>query len=86
MVTGFDNLNEEKNKPIRTLDNCLLNMEHQSLDQGGQETYRDLLNKENDYCPKCGTDKIITDYGIGEVVCGKCGYVVEKVLLNTGPE
>lgn len=68
------------------MDHCLLNMEHQSLDQGGQETYRNLFNKEKDYCPKCGTDKIITDHNIGEVTCGNCGYVVEEVLLNTGPE
>lgn len=68
------------------MDHCLLNMEHQSLDQGGQETYRNLFNKERGYCPKCGTDKIITDYDFGEVACSGCGYVIEEVLINTGPE
>ena len=37
-------------------------------------------------CPRCGKNTIITDMEIGELICGRCGYVVSERLENPGPE
>ncbi len=37
-------------------------------------------------CPRCGKNTIITDIDIGELICGRCGYVVSERLENSGPE
>ncbi len=37
-------------------------------------------------CPRCGKNTIITDMEIGELICGRCGYVVSERLENSGPE
>lgn len=37
-------------------------------------------------CPECGSDHLIEDYDMGEIVCGNCGLVVRENVLNEGPE
>jgi len=43
-----------------------------------------ITNKQR--CPRCGKNTIITDMEIGELICGRCGYVVSERLENPGPE
>ena len=37
-------------------------------------------------CPECGSNRIMKDYEIAEIVCMGCGYVVVAELTNQGPE
>lgn len=37
-------------------------------------------------CPECGSEKVVSDYVHGEIYCGKCGFVVEDMLFDFGPE
>jgi len=37
-------------------------------------------------CPKCGSTEFVYDPERGEVVCARCGYVVEENLIDMGPE
>jgi transcription initiation factor TFIIB len=43
-----------------------------------------LQNKEK--CPRCGRDNLITDNESGELFCGKCGFVIDERVSNTGSE
>lgn len=40
----------------------------------------------NTKCPECGSTNLIPDKEFGELVCGGCGLVVAKVMLDTGEE
>jgi transcription initiation factor TFIIB len=37
-------------------------------------------------CPECKSKDIVEDYEQGEVVCKKCGLVINDQVLNKGPE
>ena len=37
-------------------------------------------------CPRCGKNTIFTDMEIGELICGRCGYVISERLEDSGPE
>jgi transcription initiation factor TFIIB len=37
-------------------------------------------------CPECGCGSLVFDEGAGEVVCSKCGLVVEGTMVDEGPE
>lgn len=37
-------------------------------------------------CPECGSEKVIRDYELGEVVCMNCGFVIATKLTDRGPE
>ena len=37
-------------------------------------------------CPRCGKKAILTDTEIGELICGRCGYVISERLEDSGPE
>jgi len=37
-------------------------------------------------CSECGCESLIFDEGAGEVVCSKCGLVVESTMVDEGPE
>ncbi len=37
-------------------------------------------------CPVCGSTEFIYDPERGEVICAKCGYVVEENIMDEGPE
>jgi len=43
-----------------------------------------IANKQR--CPRCGKNTIITDMEIGELICGRCGYVISEHLEDSGPE
>ncbi|ASJ00384.1 transcription initiation factor IIB [Thermococcus gorgonarius] len=37
-------------------------------------------------CPVCGSTEFIYDPSRGEIVCAKCGYVIEENVVDEGPE
>jgi transcription initiation factor TFIIB len=37
-------------------------------------------------CPECGSKDLVSDDGAGEVVCRRCGLVVDGTVMDTGPE
>ncbi|MDV3103338.1 transcription initiation factor IIB [Thermococcus waiotapuensis] len=37
-------------------------------------------------CPVCGSEEFIYDPSRGEIVCAKCGYVIEENVVDEGPE
>jgi len=37
-------------------------------------------------CPRCGKKAILSDTEIGELICGRCGYVISEGLEDSGPE
>jgi len=43
-----------------------------------------VVGKER--CPECGSEELIEDYELGEVVCSSCGLVIKVYSINNGPE
>jgi len=43
-----------------------------------------LQDKEK--CPRCGKSNLVTDGEIGEVFCGKCGFVINEKISDNGSE
>jgi transcription initiation factor TFIIB len=43
-----------------------------------------LINGQG--CPQCHDSNFVTDESIGEVICDKCGLVIEDKILNRSPE
>jgi transcription initiation factor TFIIB len=41
---------------------------------------------KNDRCPRCGQGSVVTDTNTGEHFCGKCGYVLNEEIIESGPE
>lgn len=37
-------------------------------------------------CPECESEQISKDYGRGEIVCEKCGLVLDDYYIDEGPE
>ena len=37
-------------------------------------------------CPECGSTELIGDYERAEVVCSRCGLVIDENLVDMGPE
>jgi transcription initiation factor TFIIB len=37
-------------------------------------------------CPECGSDNLVEDYDMGEVICRRCGLVVRENVMDEGPE
>ncbi len=37
-------------------------------------------------CPRCGKKGILADTETGELICGRCGYVISERLEDSGPE
>ncbi|RZN63045.1 transcription initiation factor IIB family protein [Methanonatronarchaeum sp. AMET6-2] len=42
--------------------------------------------EESDKCPECGGIKLIRDYERAELVCEKCGLVIDGDFIDTGPD
>ena len=38
------------------------------------------------HCPECGSNNLVEDYDMGEIVCGNCGLVIRENVVNEGPE
>ncbi len=38
------------------------------------------------HCPECGSNNLVEDYDMGEIICGNCGLVVRENVVNEGPE
>ena len=51
------------------------------------EEQRDVYNAERrTVCPECGSEELIGDYERAEVVCARCGLVIDENLVDMGPE
>ena len=37
-------------------------------------------------CPECGSDNLVEDYDMGEIICGRCGLVIRDNVMDEGPE
>jgi len=37
-------------------------------------------------CPECGSQELVADLNVGELVCTKCGLVIGEAMLNQDPE
>lgn len=37
-------------------------------------------------CPECGSTELTRDYGRAEVICNKCGLIIDENLIDSGPE
>lgn len=37
-------------------------------------------------CPECGSDRLMRDYDVAEIVCMNCGFVIAAKLTDRGPE
>jgi len=37
-------------------------------------------------CPECGSQELVADLEVGELVCTRCGLVIGEDMLNQGPE
>jgi transcription initiation factor TFIIB len=37
-------------------------------------------------CPKCGSNRLTKDYSRAEIVCEKCGLVIDAEIIDHGPE
>ncbi|MCL4334723.1 MAG: transcription initiation factor IIB [Candidatus Thermoplasmatota archaeon] len=37
-------------------------------------------------CPECGSTQLIRDYERGELICNKCGLVIDDSYIDQGPE
>ncbi len=37
-------------------------------------------------CPRCGKDAIVTDAETGEMICGRCAFVMDERLIDSGQE
>ena len=37
-------------------------------------------------CPECGSNELKRDYARAEVVCNKCGLVLDEKIIDSGPE
>jgi transcription initiation factor TFIIB len=37
-------------------------------------------------CPECGSDNLVEDFDLGEVICQSCGLVLSEHAINRGPE
>jgi transcription initiation factor TFIIB len=38
------------------------------------------------FCPECGETRLIKDYENAEIVCIRCGFVIEDKIEDRGPE
>jgi transcription initiation factor TFIIB len=37
-------------------------------------------------CPECGSNNLVEDFDLGEVICQSCGLVLSEHAINRGPE
>lgn len=45
-----------------------------------------MADKPKPKCSHCGSSDVVTDYKHGEILCRKCGSVLEDELFDFGPE
>lgn len=45
-----------------------------------------MADKPKPKCSSCGSGDVVTDYKHGEILCRKCGNVIEDELFDFGPE
>ncbi len=59
----------------------MINVLYQHIDEKCPEHELHL----NERCPECGSH-CITDFEKGEIVCAKCGLVIDENIIDPGPE
>ena len=87
------------NDELETIDSYVLKKGKDYDDNELKVLYEDVFEKEGyDYsikeesyvsssdirCPNCGSRKFLSDYDRGEVVCTRCGLLVNEHLLDMG--
>ena len=45
-----------------------------------------MPDKDSNLCPECGTRTLISDESRGEIICNKCGLVLNQRIIDSGPE
>ncbi|OKY77956.1 MAG: Transcription initiation factor TFIIB family [Candidatus Methanohalarchaeum thermophilum] len=57
-------------------------------DSGGEDKGRTSIGEyeETAKCPECKCNKLSHDYERAELVCEKCGLVIDEEFIDTGPE
>ena len=53
-----------------------------SLDAEGMPTTATRIRQ----CPECGSDRLMRDTDVAEIVCMNCGFVITDKLADRGPE
>jgi len=44
-----------------------------------------VLNSNSKFeCQRCSKKQIVTDFGIGEIFCANCGFVIDDEMENSG--
>ncbi|MFX0094051.1 MAG: transcription initiation factor IIB family protein [Candidatus Hodarchaeota archaeon] len=44
------------------------------------------MKKEDIRCPECGAHELIQDYNRGDMLCAKCGLVIDAEIMYSGPD
>ena len=47
---------------------------------------KEILLRTVEKCPECGSLNLVRDYDTGETICGDCGLVLRKQVMDKGPE
>ena len=55
-----------------------------SFEEGGDEEEELEISTSEIKCPHCGSKKFLYDYERGEVVCTRCGLLINEHLLDMG--
>ncbi len=56
------------------------------MEKKGVETQAQTQQVLLEKCPECGNTHFVQDYDSGETICGKCGLVIQEVMMDKGPE
>jgi transcription initiation factor TFIIB len=43
-------------------------------------------SRSKQICPECGSDRLLMDYNVAEMVCKSCGLVISDEVTDKGPE
>ena len=92
-IKNYEKLEIENNKILSS--ESVYNKENYTEEEL-ETIYSNVFDEENGYfyeklqsssdirCPNCGSKKFLSDYDRGEVVCTRCGLLVNEHLLDMG--
>ena len=65
----------------------LMEQDGMSSEKGNEHAKKERGQiEETTNCPECASDHIIRDYERGELICGDCGFVINDLHIDMGPE
>lgn len=56
------------------------------IDAGDPESTLPVQQAKIQFCPECGSTRLMRDYECAELVCMDCGYVIAAKIADRGPE